>query len=185
MPIRFKEIKKYLARNVRLSICFEDGFYHNYLMVSDITDTEYDSLYVYGIGMIDVEFSMDVYVDQHKMDGVGLSLRDNSLFPAIEIVLHEEARDIERSTDEMLLFKDLKPYLQRFGGYFSVVNREDWSFELYKIRDDIPDKYDNMYVYGIGMEDNPTIEEPIIRKMEYDTYQKKKFVIVLSDKPRE
>ena len=42
-----------------------------------------------------------------------------------------------------------------------------------------------MYVYGIGMEDNPTIEEPIIRKMEYDTYQKKKFVIVISDKPRE
>lgn len=61
MAIKFEEVKRYLARNVRLSICFEDGYYHDYLMVSDIPDSKYDRLYVYGIGMIDVEFSRDVY----------------------------------------------------------------------------------------------------------------------------
>lgn len=36
MAIQFKELRKYLARNIRLSICFEDGHYHDYLMISDI-----------------------------------------------------------------------------------------------------------------------------------------------------
>ena len=35
MAIQFKELRKYLARNIRLSICFEDGHYHDYLMISD------------------------------------------------------------------------------------------------------------------------------------------------------
>ncbi len=37
MAIQFKEIRQYLARNTRLSICFEDGCYHDYLMISDIS----------------------------------------------------------------------------------------------------------------------------------------------------
>lgn len=36
MAIQFKEIRQYLARNARLSNCFEDGNYHDYLMISDI-----------------------------------------------------------------------------------------------------------------------------------------------------
>lgn len=51
MAIKFKEIRRFLARNIRLSICFLDGHYHNYLLVSDILASEYDELYVYGIGM--------------------------------------------------------------------------------------------------------------------------------------
>lgn len=183
MAIKFEEIKKYLARNVRLSICFEDGHYHNYLMVSDIPDLKYDRLYVYGIGMIDVEFSKDVYSHPQEPDGVVMSSRDDTLEPAIEIVLHEKPREIERSTDEDLVFRDLRSYLQ-IGRHFSVVNREEWSYELYEYRNDIPEKYDNMYVYGIGMEDNPTIEESL-RELEYGTYLKKRMAIVLSDKPRE
>lgn len=180
MSIRFGEIKGYLARNVRLSICFEDGHYHNYMMVSDIPGQKYDSFYVYGIGMIDVEFSMDVYAKPQELDGVVTSSRDDTLAPAIEIVLCEKPREIERSTDENLVFRDLKPYLQ-IGRHFSVVNREDWSCELYEYRNDIPEKYDNMYVYGIGMEDNPDIEE-CLKEREYDTCLKKRMVIVLSDK---
>lgn len=61
MAIQFKEIKKYIARNVRLSINHEDGYYENYLFMADIPEQKYDYLYVYGIGMIDVEFSNDVY----------------------------------------------------------------------------------------------------------------------------
>ena len=29
MAIKFEELRKYVARNVRLSICFEDGYYHD------------------------------------------------------------------------------------------------------------------------------------------------------------
>ena len=54
MAIKFKDIRRFLARNIRLSICFLDGQYHNYLLVSDISASEYDELYVYGIGMTDV-----------------------------------------------------------------------------------------------------------------------------------
>ena len=81
-----------------------------------------------------------------------------------------------------LIFRDLKPYLQ-IGRFFSVVNREDWSYETYEYRRDIPEKYDDMYVYGIGMENNPAIDEGL-KAFEYDTILKKRMVIVLSDKPR-
>ncbi len=66
MAIQFKEIRQYLARNTRLSICFEDGCYHDYLMISDIPAEKYKDLYVYGIGMIDVEFSKDIYTSPQK-----------------------------------------------------------------------------------------------------------------------
>ena len=29
MAIKFEELRKYIAHNVRLSICFEDGYYHD------------------------------------------------------------------------------------------------------------------------------------------------------------
>lgn len=183
MAITFGEIKQYLARNIRLSICFEDGHYHNYLIVSDIPEQKYDRLYVYGIGMVDVEFPKDIYANPQEADGGMMASRDDKLEPAIEILLHEESREIERSTDETLVFKDLKPYLQ-IGKHFSIVNKEDWSYETFEYRNDIPEKYDNMYVYGIGMEDNPYIEK-LLKEREYDTYLKKRMVIVLSGKKRE
>lgn len=52
MAIQFKEIRQCLARNTRLSICFEDGCYHDYLMISDIPTEKYKDLYVYGIGLV-------------------------------------------------------------------------------------------------------------------------------------
>ena len=61
MAIKFEELRKYVARNVRLSICFEDGYYHDYLMMSDIPEQKYAGFYIYGVGMVDVEFSRDVY----------------------------------------------------------------------------------------------------------------------------
>ncbi len=183
MAIKFEEIKKYLARNVRLSICFKAGHYHDYLMVSDIPDSKYDRLYVYGIGMIDVEFSRDVYSEPQEPIGAMTSIKDITLEPAIEVVLHEVPRGMKRSTDEALVFRDLKPYLQSFG-CISVVERKTWSQEAYELRDDIPGKYDNLYVYGIGMEDNPDMDERL-KEREYDCWMKKRMVIVLSDKPRE
>ena len=91
-----------------------------------------------------------------------------------EDVLYQKPRDIARSTEGKLLFRDLKPYLQIFG-YFSVVDRDNWSGEMYKYRDDIPEKYDDRPVYGIGMEDNP----------DADTLPPKRLVIVLSENEKE
>lgn len=92
----------------------------------------------------------------------------------VAIVLYQKPRDIARSTEGKLLFRDLKPYLQIFG-YFSVVDRDNWSGEMYKYRDDIPEKYDDRPVYGIGMEDNP----------DADTLPPKRLVIVLSENEKE
>ena len=107
MSIRFKEIKKYIARDNRISLLFEDGYYHDYLMLSDIPDQKYDNLYVHGIGMADVEFSLDVYTKPRELDGAIKGTKDDGIKSAIEILLEENPREIERSTDEYLLFKDL------------------------------------------------------------------------------
>lgn len=184
MAIRFKEIKQYIARNVRVSICFEDGHYHNYLMISDVPAFKYDNLFVYGVGMVDVEFSRDVWASIPNLNETTVSLSDEIFQPAIEIALHESPRDIERTVMEELLFKDLRPYLQGIGSY-SIVNREDWSNEAYVDKRDIPKgKYDDMYVYGISMEENPKMDE-MLREREYDSWLKKRMVVVLSKNPRE
>ena len=182
MAIGFKEIKKYIARNVRISMCFKEGYYDDYLMISDIPKGKYDDLYVYGVGMIDVEFSRDVYSAPLQAERERMGIKDIAFEPALEIVLMKTQRDIERTTEKELLFRDLKPYLQ-IGRNFSIVNRKDWSCENYEYRNDIPEKYDNMYVYGIGMEDNSHVEKRV-KDLEYDTMFKKQMVIVLSDAPR-
>lgn len=184
MAIKFKEIRRFLARNTRLSICFLDGYYHNYLLVSDIPALEYDELYVYGVGMIDVEFSLDIYSEPDEINvEVNISGRDFTMQPAIEIVLSDNPRNIERNICDNLTFKDLKPYLQ-IGGWFNIVNKLDWSDESYKYREKIPEKYDSMYVYGIGMEYNPDLEETY-RELKHDTHLKKRMVLVLSDNQRQ
>lgn len=187
MAIQFKEIRQYLARNVRLSICFEDGHYHDYLMISDIPVEKYKDLYVYGVGMIDVEFPKDIYTSPKNLDGVIISTNDDTIEPAIEIVLHETPRETERKSEDVLLFKDIKPYLQ-IGRNFAVVNREDWSYRLYEYRSDIPDNYGDMFVYGIGMEDNFDENDKniakVLEKRKYDSYLNKRMVIVLSNTAR-
>lgn len=182
MAIKFKEIRRFLARNIRLSICFLDGHYHNYLLVSDILSSEYDEFYVYGVGMTDVEFSLDIYSEPDEINGeVNIFGRNFTIQPAIEIVLSDRPRDIERNICDNLTFKDLKPYLQVIDE-FNIVNKLDWSDESYKCRENIPEKYDNMYVYGIGMEDNTDLEETY-RELKQDTHLKKRMVLVLSDNP--
>lgn len=128
MAIKFEELRKYVARNVRLSICFEDGYYHDYLMMSDIPEQKYAGFYIYGVGMVDVEFSRDVYMALPEPEGECWCSKDDTLNPAIELMISEEPRDIKRSVEQKLLFRDLKPYLQ-IGRHFSIVNRNDWSPE--------------------------------------------------------
>ena len=76
----------------------------------------------------------------------------------------------------------------QIGRNFAVVNREDWSYRLYEYRNEIPASYDDMFVYGIGMEDN--LEESdkniakVLEKREFDSCLNKRMVIVLSNTAR-
>lgn len=72
------EIRPLLDRIARYSICMQEtGDYENYRFVKDVPE-DYDSLFIYGIGLIETEF-----------DGSdGLEFRH-----AIEIVLSKEPRD--------------------------------------------------------------------------------------------
>ena len=124
MAIKFKELRKYLSRVVRLSICFKDGHYDNYHLLSDIPEGKYDELY----------------------------------------------------------FGDLRNYLQ-IGRYFSVMIKGEWKTDYYVMRQDIPDRYDDMLVYGIGIEDNPNAQnvEMINKYGIMDTYLTKSMTLVLED----
>ena len=107
MAIKFEELRKYVARNVRLSICFEDGYYHDYLMMSDIPEQKYAGFYIYGVGMVDVEFSRDVYMALPEPEGECWCSKDDTMKPAMELMISEEPRDIKRSVEQKLLSADI------------------------------------------------------------------------------
>lgn len=184
MAITFKELKQYISRVVRISVCFTDGHYDNYTLVSDISEGKYDDFYIYGVGMIDVEFSLDVYTKPCNEMPERISMRDGYFIGCgLEIVVQEEPRDIRRRDNRKMCFGDLREYLQ-MGRNFSIVRKEDWSSEEYEMRTDIPEEYNKLYVYGIGLEDNfREISIPQNRRCP-DSYLTKRMVIVLSETPR-
>ena len=50
------EMRPLLDRVARYSVCMQEtGDYENYRFLSDVPE-EYDSLYIYGIGLIETEF---------------------------------------------------------------------------------------------------------------------------------
>lgn len=182
MAIKFCEIKKYLSRVVRLSICFEDGHYDNYTMVSDIPEGKYDDLFVYGIGMIDVEFPLDVYAEPKEFPQ---KLSDGFYWGCgLEIAVRKEPRDIDRLDEKELTFGDFRDYLQHSGN-FSIVIKEGWEEENYEWREDISESYNDMYVYGIGIEDNPEELLEVTQEWMLDSNYVKKLRIVVSERPRD
>ena len=188
MAITFGELKQYISRRIPISICFRDGCYDNYILISDIPTGKYENMYVYGIGTRDVEFPLDVY----KRPSVALtedsiSVKEVCFECGLEIVLQEQPRYVHRVDVRRLYFADLREYLQ-IGMNFSVAMREDWSAEFYTWKKDIPEKYNDLYIYGIGMED-VSKEDIHFKDMEYDrikdTQAAKAITIVLSQNPRE
>jgi hypothetical protein len=146
-------------------------------------------MYVYGIGMADVEFSLDVYKRSPEKFPKRISAKQGyCLSCGLEIVLQDIARDIPRRDEQLLRFRDLRGYLQT-GMHFSIVIREDWSAEYYQWRRDIPEAYDDLYVYGIGMEalSKEHIQE-IFGNVGHvgmnDTSLMQQMVIVLTKEPR-
>lgn len=72
MAIKFEELRKYVARNVRLSICFEDGYYHDYLMMSDIPEQKYAGFYIYGVEWWMWNFpEMSIRLCRNRKENVG------------------------------------------------------------------------------------------------------------------
>ena len=70
---------------------------------------------------------------------------------------------------------------------FSIVKKENWSGEQFVWRDEIPKEYDELYVYGIGLDDIPKSEKNMqYAKLKIDgTKLEKQIVIVLAKTPRE
>ena len=98
-------------------------------------------------------------------------------------MVQEEPWDIRRRDNREMCFGNLREYLQ-VGRNFSIVRKEDWSSEEYEMREDIPEEYDKLYVYGIDLEDNfGEISIPRNRRCP-DSYLTKRMVIVLSETPR-
>lgn len=187
MAIVFNELKQYISRIEKVSICFRDGHYENYTLISDIPNGRYDRFYIYGIGMIDVEFPLDVYSKPTYIVPSRMPFKDNYyLGCGIEIALQDESRDITRTDSEKLTFGDMRNYLYS-GRNFSVVMRENWQPKEYEYREEIPESYDELYVYGIGLDYNlKTVFEPrFVEKYGIkDSHQTKRMVIVLSHEPR-
>lgn len=89
MAIQFKELRKYLARNIRVSICFEDGHYHDYLMISDIPEevlqdpenvdivTDYGEYSQQEINMVSGIKRAVMFVQSHRRPMTSAELREN------------------------------------------------------------------------------------------------------------
>lgn len=97
----FGEIRPFLDRTARYSICFsETANYENYRFIRDVPE-QYDSLFIYGIGLVDIEFFEHDELDDAPYDdpsgildmAVRTSYRDNLVFRnAIELMLSQEPR---------------------------------------------------------------------------------------------
>ena len=176
MSLKFKELINYVSKVEKISVCFMDGNYENYHLKTDIPEGKYDEFYVYGIGLADVEFSLDVY---SKQEHNTTSKNDRYLGCALEIMLSEEPRDMERGRNDVLTFKDFRNYLP-VGNCITIVRKEEWSQESFLLRNDIPDFYNDLYLYGIGIQDRAkdTVSSGI------DSMINKSEVIVLSKEPR-
>lgn len=150
MSLQFKDIRNLIARNCRVSICmYKDLSYENYLMISDVPDNRYDELSIYGIGIIDTEFSFDVYADPKKTDA-RIDWHNIDFQPAIEIVLDDQPRSFANRNDESrITFRDIRPYLARLRN-IETMYKDDWNGNAYESIREVPDIYDSDVVYGIG-----------------------------------
>lgn len=88
ISIKFKELKPFISRFDRLSICtHETGDYENFMRTGDLPDA-YDEYYIYGIGMINSEFyKVSKYEYSTNYEDGPLAL-----LPCIEIVLSKSPR---------------------------------------------------------------------------------------------
>ena len=85
--IKFKEIRECISRIDRISISFEDRSYDNYFSIMDVPEGKYEEMYVYGIGMVQVEFPKE---KEDESDSIAQSKCE--MLPALEIYLRNRPR---------------------------------------------------------------------------------------------
>ena len=61
---------------------------------------------------------------------------------------------------------------------YSIVMRQDWTSQDFEWIRDVPESYNDYYVYGIGLEEDPNVDEHF-KGMGYDNSYTKRMVIVL------
>ena len=178
MSFTFGEIKRFLARDMKLSIKMLKGGYTDYLMVSDIPEGKCDDMIIYGLaGIKYVEFpELGEYVPTSSDE---LSWMDHKLDFAYEITLCDQIpdyddRDHARTNTENIILKDLRIILPMYG--HCSVNCIGEGKEAFRSSQDIPDTFDNKYLFGLGMEPDKT-------DITAGVYEKR-YVIVLSNRPR-
>lgn len=49
-----------------------------------------------------------------------------------------------------LKFKDIKPYISKYASPFSLIMREKGSYRNFIRIEQVPEEYDELYLYGIG-----------------------------------
>lgn len=97
MSIKFKEIRPYISKIDRVSICMQETLsYNNYSCINQVPHS-YDECYLYGIGMIESEFEVE-FAGMHDQDagpdtGAGNVARPYEFFQCIEIMLCKIPRD--------------------------------------------------------------------------------------------
>lgn len=174
MSISFKKIREYLSCNECISLFFENGHYRNYSSVSCIPEGIYDDLYVYGIGLIYTEFTGNN--NSETLQPANIIYK-----PAIEIALCEELGGIEENDGEDILFRDVHSVLEIVGNT-SINILQDNTYEVYKTKAEIPDKYDDMYVLEIGIEKNDVFDSGLMKGGEHEKCFNKR--IILSKKAK-
>ena len=200
MALKFKELKQYLSRDVKIAICLADDErcpYYTYLLVSDIPEGLYDELYVSKIQMEDLEFSCDVFTKpDHSLDGTEMRKLNGSekLQPCFEIFLlktpanlgEEEAK---RKVGDPLTYGVFRHYLWYGPARICQVDKS-WlrGSEVYEeIHHIESEEFNDLYLYGIGMEDYPNLE--MIEGIndwdsEWNSSGCRRYFIALSDTPR-
>ena len=73
--------------------------------------------------------------------------------------------------DRTMKFKELKPYISKIDRRSICILDEDLGYENYKWIQDVPDKYDEMYVVGFGRIESEFEEAAVL------TYEKERCAI--------
>lgn len=94
MNLKFGELRKYISRTDRVSICMHENNslpYKNYRFIKDVPD-HYDDYYVFGVGLIDSEFRLDEFSPEFHVEKRRVN-EGYYLAKCIEIMLKDTPRD--------------------------------------------------------------------------------------------
>ena len=199
MALLFKEIKPFISRNMPIAVCLADNEnlpYYTYLLISDIPEGKYDDLYVGKIQITDLEFSCDVFSKpDYSTDGsdIRVSKAGEEFKVCFEIFLYKEPAncdeaEAERKVGDPLTFGRLKNYLWYGATRICNVDKSWLRGDEFVDISYVGDEYNDLYLYGLGIEDNPDRDR--ISKIgnwniEWNSPVFRRYFIALSENPRE